>query len=337
MVEVHDPTGASHDEAMPELTAALDPVTAQSELSSRLGSTLGGRLTLRAVSVVRHKPGRRCLIRYDATVEDADGPAELSMLGKVRVHRYGKSGWRRLRAFREAGFDDDAADLIGMPEPLGTVPAFHMWLQRLVEGRALTQLLDDPRGQDLAARAAEAAHKIHGAGVPTDKDHTYQDELTILHDRLAAVSASRPDIAARIDRISQAATQKTRRLRDRPTTGIHRDYYADQLMVGDDGWIHVVDLDLYCRGDPAVDIGNFLGHVTELALRTWGEPLRLRAVEDVFRGRFLELAGDGHADAIDAYADLTLARHIWLSTVIQGRGHTTDALVALCDDRFGLD
>ena len=336
MVEVHDPSGASRDEAMPELAAALDPVTAQRELSSRLGSTLGGPLTLRSVSVVRHKPGRRCLIRYDTTVEGDDGPVTLSMLGKVRLLRYGKSGWRRLRAFRDAGFDDDAVDMIGMPEPLGTVPALHMWLQRLVDGRALTQLLDDPRGQELAARAAEAANKIHGAGVPTEKDHTFEDELTILHDRLAAAAASRPDLAARIGRLAEAAADRARPLRDRPTAGIHRDFYADQLLVGDDGWIHVVDLDLYCQGDPAVDIGNFLGHVTEQSLRTWGEPRRLRAVEDAFRERFLELAGDGHADAVDAYADLTLARHIWLSTVIEGRAHATDALVALCEERFGL-
>jgi hypothetical protein len=337
MVEVHDPSGASRDEAMPELAAALDPLNAQRELSSNLGSALGGPLTLRAVSVVRHKPGRRCLIRYDATVATADGPLSLSMLGKVRVHRHGKSGWRRLCAFREAGFADDAADMIGMPEPLGTVPAFHMWLQRLVEGRSLTQLLDEPRGPELAARAAEAAHKIHAAGVATDREHTYQDELAILRGRLAEAAASRPDLAARIGRIAQAATGITRPLLDRPATGIHRDYYADQLVVGHDGWIHVVDLDLYCQGDPAVDIGNFLGHVTEQSLRTWGDSHRLGEVEDAFRWRYLELAGDGHADAIDVYADLTLARHIWLSTVIEGRGHTSDALVALCEERFGLD
>jgi hypothetical protein len=336
VVEVHDPSGAARDEAMPELADALDPVKAERELSSHLSSTLGGPLTLGAISVVRHKPGRRCLIRYDATVAGDDGGASLSMLGKVRVHRFGRSGWRRLNAFREAGFDDDAPDMIGVPEPLGTVPAFHMWLQRLVEGRALTQLLVGPRAGELAARAAEAAHKIHGAGVPTDKDHTYEDELAILRERLAAAAGSRPDLAARIGRIAQAATGTTRPLLDRPATGIHRDYYADQLVVGDDGWIRVVDLDLYCQGDPAVDIGNFLGHVTEQSLRTWGDPQRLRAVENAFRGRFLELAGDLHGEAVDVYADLTLARHIWLSTVIDGRGHTTDALVALCEERFGL-
>ena len=337
MVEVHDPSGASRDEAMPELAAALDPETARRELTSRLGSTLGGPLTLRAVSVVRHKPGRRCLILYDATIEGDGGPVTLSMLGKVRRRRSGESGWSRLRAFREAGFDDHATDMIGMPEPLGTVPAFHMFLQRLVDGRELTQLLDDPRRRELAVRAAEAANKIHGAGVPTERDHTYEDELTILHDRLAKAAASRPDLAVRIGRLAEEAADTAQPLRDRPTAGIHRDFYADQLLVSDDGWIHVVDLDLYCQGDPAVDIGNFLGHVTEQSLRTWGEPRRLSAVEDTFRGRYLELAGDGHADAVDAYANLTLARHIWLSTVIQGRGHTTDALVALCEERFGLD
>ena len=336
MIEVHDRSGASRDTAMPELAAALDPSTAQRELSARVGSALGGPITLRLVSVVRHKPGRRCLIRYDVAVEGDDVPSLVSILGKVRVHRYGKSGIRRLRAFRDAGFDEDAADRIGVPEPLGTIPAFHMWLQRLVKGRALTELLEFPRGPELAARAAEAAVKIHAAGVSTEKDHAGEDELSILHDRLMAAAATRPDLGTRIARIGEAAAATENVLRDRPSVGIHRDYYADQLLVGDDGWINVVDLDLYCRGDPAVDVGNFLGHVTEQSIRRWDEPGRLGAVEDAFRGRFLALAGAEHADAVAAYTDLTLARHIWLSTVIEGRGHTTDALVVLCEERFGV-
>jgi len=336
VIEVHDPSGAAGDAAMPELAAALDPSVAEQELNERVSSILGGPITLEAVSVARHKPGRRCLIRYDATVETPEGPVPVSVLGKVRVHRFGKSGWRRLSAFRDAGFDDRAPDRIGMPEPLGTLPAFHMWLQRVVDGGALTDLLELPQGPQLAVRAAEAAVKIHAAGVPTEKEHTIGDELNILRDRLQVAAGARPDLAERIARIEDAARRKREELEGRPRTGIHRDYYADQILVADDGWIHVVDLDLYCQGDPALDIGNFLGHITEQSLRLWGEPRRLRQVEDAFRGGFLALAGAEHAEAVDAYWDLTLARHIWLSTVIEGRGHTTDALVVLCEERLGV-
>jgi hypothetical protein len=329
---------ARADQAMPELVAALDPPTAERELSSRLAGVIGdGVLRLEGLAVARHKPGRRCLVRYDAVVEFPDGSTSpMPMLGKVRVHRYGKSGLRRLRAFREAGFDDEAPDRIAMPEPLGHVPAFHMWLQRVVTGRPLTEVLTGPDGPSSAARAAEAAVKMHRAGVPADKDHTVGDELAILHERLGAAAEVRPDLGVRIERVAASCTVRAASLVHRPNCGIHRDFYADQILVGAQGWINVVDLDLYCWGDPAVDIGNLRGHVIEQALRETGDARALRAVEHAFVRRFLDLAGSDHGEAVDVYTDLTLARHIGLSTTIEGRGHTTDALVALCEERFLL-
>src|SRR2546426_9353652 len=32
--------------------------------------------------------------------------------------------------------------------------------------------------------------------------------------------------------------------------------------------LFLLDFDLYCEGDPALDIGNFLGHITEQSLRS---------------------------------------------------------------------
>jgi Phosphotransferase enzyme family len=338
MVDVHDPGDAAHDPALPELVLALDPAVATRELASRLTGVVGdARFDLDAITVVRHKPGRRCLVRYDASLHEPDGAVRsLPMLGKVRVHRYGKSGWRQLRAFRDAGFDDQAADRIAVPEPLGTVPAFHMWLQRVVPGEPITDHVAGPRGAALAVRAAEASAKIHHAGVTSEKSHSIDDELEILGDRLFLAAQTRPDLTMRIGRIAAAADRRADAVRGRPSTGIHRDFYADQVLAGVDGWLFVVDLDLYCLGDPALDVGNFVAHLTEQALRATGDPRSLRLAEEAFVDRFLELEGRGHADAVAIYTDLTLARHIWLSTVVDGRGHTTDALVTICEERFDL-
>ena len=53
--------------------------------------------------------------------------------------------------------------------------------------------------------------------------------------------------------------------------GIHRDFYADQVIVAGPR-ICLIDFDLYCEGDPALDIGNFLGHIQEQSLRSLGDP-----------------------------------------------------------------
>src|SRR5207244_5411173 len=90
---------------------------------------------------------------------------------------------------------------ISVPEPAGTVPAFRMWLQRKVPGRPATDLLAAPAGVALARKIAEAAHKLHKAGVPADRRHTMADELRILHECLPTVARLESRWAGRIERL----------------------------------------------------------------------------------------------------------------------------------------
>jgi len=93
---------------------------------------------------------------------------------------------------------------------------------------------------------------------------------------------------------------------------------------------------LHCLGDPGLDVGNFIGHMTEQALREQGDARRLAPVEQALENRFIELAGEGVRPAVQAYTTLTLARHIFLSTRFPERKHLTAALLDLCEARLGL-
>jgi aminoglycoside phosphotransferase (APT) family kinase protein len=117
--------------------------------------------------------------------------------------------------------------------------------------------------------------------------------------------------------------------------GIHRDFYADQVIV-DGERLYLIDFDLYCVGDPALDIGNFLGHITEQSLRTRGDPAALAECERVMEERFVELSGERVRPAVHAYAALTLARHVYLSTRFPDRRPLTGALLDLCEERLGV-
>ena len=76
--------------------------------------------------------------------------------------------------------------------------------------------------------------------------------------------------------------------------GIHRDFYPDQVLIDGDH-LYVIDFDLYCMGDPALDIGNFMGHIIEHSLRILGYPAALKEVENAMEERFMELSGE-HPD-----------------------------------------
>src|SRR5215210_4782155 len=199
-IPVIDPFGVARDEAMPSLAAVLEPDEAQRRLGDALGPVM-----LREIRVARYKPGRRCVIEYDVEMGRREGPPEaITLIGKVRRMRSGKSGYRLLRAFRDAGFGDAARDGIMVPEPVGVVREFRMWLQRKVPGQVATDLLATPAGEDLTRRIAEAAHKLHEARVPTKRSHTMSDELRILHERLPEVARAKPEWTGRIERLLAA-------------------------------------------------------------------------------------------------------------------------------------
>jgi len=98
----------------------------------------------------------------------------------------------------------------------------------------------------------------------------------------------------------------------------------------------LIDFDLYCLGDPALDIGNFIGHMIEQSLRELGDAHAWAKQEQALEETFLELSRESSRVAIQAYTTLTLVRHIYLSTQFPKRQDFTFPLLELCEQRFTL-
>lgn len=332
-----DPCGDALDPAMPFLPEALDPAAAGERLTRRLAHMTGGkgRIRVLAARLVRHKKGRRCLIEYDLRVQRPGSSSEaLTLLGKIRAKGIDRENVLLLHELRRSGFREDAEDGISVPEAVGVVPEFRMWLQRKAPGVPATTLFAERGGVRLAGRIAEAIHKIHGAGIAPRRRHSMQDELRILRERIEAVARANPRWSERLDRILAACGRLAASVPDPTPCGIHRDFYPDQVIVDGDR-LCIVDFDLYCEGDPALDAGNFAGHLTEHALRTLGGADALAHREQALEERFLQLAGKRCRGGVRAYAGLTLARHIWISTRIPDRNTYTEPLLALVEHRLG--
>jgi Phosphotransferase enzyme family len=335
---VIDPFGVADDRKMPFLAGALNPLQMQRQFERCLSYRTGdqGQIHLRAIRVVRYKPERRCLIEYDLEVVRPDAPADaLTLLGKARAKGLDRATYEVVQSLWRGRFGADSEDGIHVPEPIGVIPAFHMWLQCKVEGVVATELVAKPGGVALASRIAEAAYKLQQAGILPRRCHTMVDELRILRERLSIVAQMKPLWAGRLQRLLEACDRlgaATPGLRPR---GIHRDLYADQVLVNGSR-LYLLDFDLYCLGDPGLDVGNFLGHLTEQSLRTAGHPDGLANVEEALEERFVALCGEAVRTPVQAYATLTLVRHIWLSTQFSDRRPFTEPLLELCEQRLGL-
>ncbi len=318
----------SSDSKMPWLAFALDCSLAQQHFTKIFPSLQ--RVT--EAQLLRHRVGRRALIAYHL---DTDTGTQI-ILGKIRAKGTDHQSYGYQQALWKNGFHGDSEDGLSVPEPLGIIEPWRMWLQRWVPGQPATNLLLTQPG--LPEKIAALAHKIHIHSVPTNKTHTIADELQILGDRLRDFAQQQPQWQGKMQHfIAQSARLgEVLEQYSRPSTTIHRDFYPDQILVeGDRLWL--VDLDLYCQGDPAVDLGNFIAHMTEQSLRTWGDPDKMASQEQAFKAAFLAKQGQINCDlskTIDIYTSLTLLRHIAISWRVPERRSNIPALIELCGDRL---
>lgn len=333
---VVDPFGIPGDPGFPGIAQALDPAAMARRFETelrRLGRG-GAAIELQAIRVVRHKPGRRCLIEYDLLVSRPGERADaVTLIGKVRAGHSPKEAFRLLHKFWHAGFHSASPDGISVPKPIGCFADLGLSFQRKVDGQPASALLSAPGAAALMTRIAEAVHKIHAANVPTERSHTIADELRILREHLPRVALRSPSWQRRIERLLVACERLGASVPAPTLRGIHRDCYADQVVVAGER-LTVIDFDLYCRGDIGVDIGNFLGHLIEQALRDTGDPAAYSALEAALSERFFALAGSAARASVAAYTDLTLVRQIYLSTLLEARRRLTGELLALCEGRL---
>ena len=323
------------DPLMPFLGVALNPAEIASTFARNLDCLNAARKTrVVRISVGRHKPGRRCLIAYDLSVQDVKGSVQdLSVVGKVRA-RGADTGTHDLQSALWAGsFGPSATDDIFVPEPLGVVKDLHMTVQRRVPGTPATRLLEGPSGIRLARRVAESIHKLHATPAPRWRRHTVEDELRILRERLTSVIEEHPSWQMRIERVLDGCLRLAARVRDDSWCGIHRDFYPEQVLVDGDR-LYLTDLDLYARGPAALDVGNFVAHVEEYSLRRFGQPDHLIDRTEMLVERYLELSSTTTRESIYVWATLSLVRHIAISSSLAERRLFTPELIELCEWRI---
>jgi Ser/Thr protein kinase RdoA (MazF antagonist) len=272
------------DPALPLLELVRDPAVVGRELERQLGT---GPIEVTGATVVRHKPGRRCLLLYD--LASGNGAVHAGRLyGKTYASARGPRVYAQLRALaaaRACGPD------VAIPEPVAYVESLKLLLQREVPGEPIRSLL---LGGDkaLAVRIAEALHELHGSSVELERRHELNDELAPLPERveglLATAGTSLADRARRCLELVRRSSRNPWPWRWRP---IHRDLYHDQVLAGEHG-ISILDFDDAAMSEPAVDVANFLAHLRLLALEERAATEEVARVAAAFAARYRELDAD---------------------------------------------
>lgn len=323
------------DETMPWLETALDRACAEVALrrSLSLERLDAGSLSLLSARLIRHRPGRRAVVEYTIDASVGGKSRSVSLIGKSRAKGLDRETIRIMASLHDAGFSADSPDGISVPDVVGTVPEWHMWLSLKIDGPRAAECLAGPSGVHLAERIADVAWKIHASAVDARRRHSMSDELRVLDVALGNASMALPTLAPRIEevwRACQALALSPGAGRNGP---IHRDFYGDQIVVSGDR-LFVLDFDQFSEGDTELDVGNFMAHLTEQAIRLNGDSRSLDYVRKAMRARAVGMGAS--RELIIVYDLLTLARHIWISTRIADRNHVTEAILGECEGRLQL-
>jgi aminoglycoside phosphotransferase (APT) family kinase protein len=312
------------DPAIPALDDALGAESVRTKLANAIGQS-SGDLCMEKPQIMRHKRGRRALVRYELT--DACGTRH-TFLGKLRDKGLDRRTPALHDALRACGFDGSGTKGVGVPRAVGVIPHLGLWLQEMVPGVGLDQFLVPTADSTPFARTGAALAALHHGGSAETRRWTMADELAVLERALHEAGRMQPDLVPALRAISHRAATTLSAIGEGTACGIHRDFYFDQVIV-DDSRIWIVDLDLYAHGDPAIDVGNFLAHLDELGLRNHAD----RHAFDQQKGAFLHgyRAAWGPADpaSVTAQQTVSLARHIHLGMTLPGRGHTVERILEI--------
>jgi aminoglycoside phosphotransferase (APT) family kinase protein len=269
-----------NDPALPGLEVARDPRALAGALNDALPECRGGaqRVVQCRSTVLRYRPGRRCTLKIDMWLRDAQSGARRrqTLFGKL-YHTAAKA----TPAYQEMQLLADSvparAGRVMLARPAAYLPELLMVLQEPVGGTPLDLLIGpmqgaatagDRRGSDGIVRAAPALAAIHTAGLTAGRERPIAAELKRFGKRAGRIAAVNPALGEQLSELAEALQATSHNLAGwgAEVSLIHGDCKPNQFLIGADG-VAILDFDHCGMSDPANDVGTFLATLRQLGVR----------------------------------------------------------------------
>ena len=251
----------------------------------------------RRLEVVKHRPGRRMVVRESGA--EATPTIYWKLYHNVRGDRL-MATHHELDQLRRAGQLE-----FEIPEVVGGWPGPRAIALREVEGRPLEELV--PPALEAAAEATgRALATLHRSGWRPARAWTLEDEAGVLQDACAHLASEFCAghrvyaLAARIEAGWQASGAAE--------VPLHRDFHPGQVLCGASGRLAVIDWDDSARGAGAIDVANLVGHLRLEALRQPALAHAWSAAEARFLLGYSAVETRGPGAALDSFVAGTLLR-----------------------------
>ncbi|MCA9190235.1 MAG: phosphotransferase [Planctomycetales bacterium] len=250
----------------------------------------------------------------------------VTLLGKIRFKGLDEKTPRLTKYLHQHGFGKRS--LVRVPEVLGTVPSLHMWLQEFVAGEVV-----GPQKRNLVEvqpQIATAISKLHESKLPIQHTHTVLNEIKTLDKLYAELShcEMQHNLMDLLPLLIKSYRKAAANLLISQPAVLHRDFYFDQVLIHNDQTV-LIDLDTLSLGPAALDIGNYIGHFIEYAVRDPDCATSCIAACNSFLRSSYELQPTITSSMILSWTILSIARLIPISRKFPDRYHVTLPLADL--------
>ena len=286
-------------------------------------------LPVRVVAVddssVVHASRSRPVVRWDLTVESADGEKlRLAVIGKAFVKGSGEQAWRLLKQLRAAGFDDQR---LQVPQPFGFDPVRRLLAQEEAPGRTLHALLERevdhalPTVRRVGAWLARL-HTVTSADVPLLPANFESRKLA---EYATALEGELPWAAARVADLTARTLQRLREASRSPVVLTHGDFQPKNIHL-DEERVVVIDFDRAAPAPAARDLGHFVGQTLTMGAAMHGHLAAAESWTPAFLSGYVDAGGDPRAvRSTSGYVARTFAEVLFYRLVVRPVG--TEAFV----------
>ncbi len=188
----------------------------------------------------------------------AGRPASV-LIGKFYADEGGRRTYAVMRRLARALSGTVPAPLLAVPEALFYDPERRLVIQQRVDGIPFRELLGRRDYRKYFRLAGRAIADLHAQRIPLGEHKGIRDHLRELaRPHPLELGEKLPQYRLVIEALLKALGERERSWNGTVEVApLHRDVHLGQLFYGR-GRVWLVDWDLFSKGDPALDVGNFL-------------------------------------------------------------------------------
>ena len=318
------------DPVLPGLVLATDPVQLAETLGPSLTSAVPG-LVLQdcRAEVVRYRPGA-CVLRYELSwhLQPSRRSLKQVLYGKVYEGGEGQLVGPVVTALRTPPDGPGSSLPFLVPRFQGYLPDLRLALLEAVPGSPLLpalirarfggpveQAVGGPTPEEAVAACARIAATLHRSTIPGGVSRTLADEIDAVRTAVDDLATLAPALAPPLHRHLGAVGDLILDGGD-PFVLAHGDFEPSQVLF-DGPTSSLVDFDTICRAEPALDLGQFTGHLA-VAVRKGREASGTATADggedlaSAFLLEYVRLSGSSDPAAllarVAAYRSLALVR-----------------------------